>query len=500
MPNGSSNITHPVDFGTGLGRTVEALRRTEEAQPLMRESTGRTSNLADTQQGEWTRFQGAAARSVPIIVIGGAGYVGGVTAVGLSYLGHTVLGIDIDYDRLAQLREGLFPFHEPGLADLLRVNLAAGKIDFGTPERLGESLRDVRVVFIAVNTPRRDDGEADLSDVIKVASELGRYLQKHMVIVLKSTVPVGSHTVLNRVLEHYGHHEGHEYDLVANPEFLREGTALRDFFYPDRIVIGGKNQEAMDTVRELFVPLEAPILETTFEDAQMIKYASNAFLATRISFINEIANICERVGADIEVVVHGLGYDRRIGNSYLQPGVGFSGPCLPKDLHGLIRLAEDAGYEPFFLKAILEKNAHQRRQILAKVYELLGNDLFDRRIAVLGLTFKPGTNDVRDSVAMQIADHLVRRGADVRAYDPMLTDGAGIPGRLVSTPYEAAQDADLMVVLTAWSEFASLDLTRLRSAMRMPSIVDGVNALDPSLAQELRFTYIGVGRRVDQQK
>ncbi len=464
---------------------------------MTREVTDRTSGFPAATD-EFDRFRARVVHSLPIVVIGGAGYVGAVTAVGLSYLGHSVLGIDINEERLTQLRAGTSPFHEPAFSDLLRTCLADGRIQFGTPARLAEGLAAARLVFIAVNTPRRDNGEADLSDIINVATELARHLRRNTIIVLKSTAPVGSHAILRRVLEQFGHDEGPDYDLVANPEFLREGTAIGDFFYPDRVVIGGQSQSAIQAVSELFAPLGAPIMETTFEDAQMIKYASNAFLATRISFINEIANVCERVGADIEMVARGLGYDKRIGSSYLRPGVGFGGPCLPKDLQGLIRLAENAGYEPFFLRAILEKNEHQRRQILAKVQALLGSNIYGRHIAVLGLTFKPGTSDVRESVAFQIADQLVRRGADLRGYDPMLTHDAGIPGQLVQTPYEAASDADLLLILTACPEFASLDLNLLRGAMRMPIIVDGVNVLDAFMARKSGFTYVGVGRRLGE--
>ena len=444
----------------------------------------------DEALARYARFQAAAPRALPITVVGGAGYVGSITAVGLAHLGHQVTGVDINQERLGLLRRGEAPFLEPGLADLLRASLEAGRLRFTGD--LADAL-PARAVFIAVNTPRRDNGEADLSHVIDVASGLGRHLRQYTVVAVKSTVPVGAHHTIRRVLAQLDRHEGTDYDLVANPEFLREGYAVHDFFFPDRVIVGGQSADAVALVRELFEPLGAPILETSIENAQMTKYAANAFLAMRVSFANEIANICEHVGADVREVVQGLGYDKRIGHEYLRPGIGFSGPCLPKDLEGLIRLAEDAGYEPFFLKAILEKNEHQRRHILGKVYTLLGTSLYGRTIGVLGLTFKPGTDDVRNSMAPEIVDYLDRRGAVVRTYDPMVR-GNGLAGESVGSPYEAAAGADLLLLLTPWEEFRTLDYARIAREMRTPNLVDGVNALDPAALRRLGFTYVGVGR------
>lgn len=459
----------------------------------MHEVTDRLSKTASATN-DFAAFRAKALRPAPLVVIGGAGYVGGVTAVGLSFLGHTVVGIDINGERLAQLRNGASPFHEPGFADLLQDCLADRRIEFDSPSRLADGLAAARLVFIAVNTPRRDDGEADLSDIINVASELGRHLRRHTVIVVKSTAPVGSQAILRRVLEQFGHQEGRDYDLVANPEFLREGTAMRDFFYPDRVVVGGSSLSAVQVVSELFAPLGAPILETMFEDALMIKYAANAFLATRVSFINEIANICERVGADVDVVANGLGFDKRIGHAYLRAGIGFSGPCLPKDLEGLIRLAEGAGYDPYLLKAVLEKNEHQRRQILSKVYGLLGTSLYGRKIGVMGLVFKAGTDDLRNSAAPVLVDYLHRRGAEIVAYDPTIRADMGLSARLVSSPYDAVDGTDLLLLLTAWPEFTELDYQRVRQLMRNANVVDGVNVLKPTAMRQLGFTYLSVGR------
>ncbi|MDR5684467.1 MAG: UDP-glucose/GDP-mannose dehydrogenase family protein [Armatimonadota bacterium] len=436
-------------------------------------------------------LRGTALRPVPVAVIGGAGYVGTITAAGLAHLGHLVRAFDVNEERIEMLRGGFCPFLEPDLPELLHEQQRSGRLVF-TPS-LPEALAEAAIVFVAVNTPRRSNGEADLSHVIEVALRLARQMNRHFVVAVKSTVPVGSHAAIRRVFERSGLREGSDYDLVATPEFLREGHAVSDFFFPDRVVVGADSADARAMVRELFEPLQAPILETTIENAQMIKYAANAFLAMRISFINEVANICERVGADVEVVAQGIGYDRRIGHDYLRPGVGFGGPCLPKDLEGLIRLSEDAGYEPYFLKAVLEKNQHQRREILAKVHALLGPSLYDRRIAVLGLTFKPNTSDVRNSTASVLVDRLVRRGAEVTSYDPGL-EAADVEGRVVRNPYEAAADADLLLLATAWPQFRELDYGRIRTTMRSPNIVDAVNLLDPASMRRLGFTYLSVGR------
>jgi UDPglucose 6-dehydrogenase len=438
-------------------------------------------------------FSSIAPRPLPVTIIGGGGYVGAITAVGMAHLGHNVIAVDIDQERVRQLAAGETPFLEPHLPELLRKTLQAGRLHFVTLNKLADALAETRLIIIAVNTPRRDNGESDLSDIIRVASDLGKTLTHYAVLVLKSTAPVGSHLTIRRVLEQYSLQEGVDYDLVANPEFLREGSALYDFFHPDRVVIGGDRPEAVDAVRELFEPLGAPIVEATFKSAQMIKYAANAYLAARISFINEIANICECVGADIDVVAYGLGLDKRIGQSYLRAGVGFSGPCLPKDLEGLIRLSEDAGYDPHFLKAILEKNDHQRRQLVHKVYSLLGTPLYGRRIAVWGLVFKPGTNDTRDSTARVIIDHLVRRGAEVVSFDPMVTPGCNIPGQVVTSPYDALQDADLLLVLTPWKEFAEVNVERMRQCMRGLNVIDGTNILDAHALERAGFVYVGVG-------
>lgn len=431
-----------------------------------------------------------------ICVIGGLGYVGLVTSAGLAELGHDVTVVDADRARLAMVRQGHLPFHEVGLRELLEAHLATGRLRLA--DSIADGVRDARMIVIAVATPPRHDGEADLSQVIAAAEELARVLQHRAVVVVKSTVPLGTHQILRRILERHGFLEGRDYALVMLPEFLREGNAVYDFFHPARIVVGGADPEARRQVRELFTRLEAPVLETTFEHAVLIKYASNAFLAMRISFVNELANLCDAAGADVFEVLRGMSYDPRIGGGYLSPGIGFGGPCLEKDIVSLIRIAEGTGYEPAFFRAIMEKNHHQVRQTVRKALDLLDGDAYARPVAVLGLAFKPGTSDVRNSLAVRIVDRLQRRGAVVRAHDPVANGEARsvLPTvALCDDAYTAAAGADLTVILTAWDEFRRLDLARLRRVMAQPRLLDAVNVLDPGAARDAGFVYRGMGRR-----
>jgi UDPglucose 6-dehydrogenase len=431
-----------------------------------------------------------------ICVIGGLGYVGLVTSACLAELGHTVVAVDTDSERLARVRGGQIPFHEPGLPELVHRGLASGRLRL--THELADGLRDGRIVFIAVATPARLDGETDLSQVIAAAEQLARLLPRRMIIAIKSTVPLGTHQTVRRILDAHGRVAGRDYDLVAVPEFLREGHAVHDFLHPTRIVIGGEDPRIRQEVRALFTGLDAPVLETTFEQALLIKYASNAFLAMRVSFANELAGLCDAAGVDVAEVIRGMGYDSRIGHAYLSPGIGFGGPCLEKDLRSLIRVAEGTGYEPAFLRAVLDKNDHQVRQIVRRAVEALDHDLYQRTIAVLGLAFKPGTSDVRNSLAVRILDRLQRQGARIRAHDPL----AGAEARQVlpevqifDDPYEAAEGGHLVLVLNACEEFRRLDLARLRSLVAAPHLIDGVNVMDPQAARRAGFAYQGVGRR-----
>lgn len=431
-----------------------------------------------------------------VCVVGGLGYVGLVTSACLADLGHAVNVMDVDSDRLALVRQGQMPFHEPGLRELVQRGLASGLLRLGSA--LDQALTDARIVFVAVATPARSDGEADLSQVFAAAEGLARALRHRTIIAIKSTVPLGTHQAVQRVLDAHGRIAGRDYDLAAVPEFLREGHAVHDFLHPTRIVIGSDDPQVRGEIRGLFSRLDAPVLETTFEGALLIKYASNAFLATRVSFVNELAGLCDAARVDVAEVVQGMGFDTRIGHAYLTPGIGFGGPCLEKDLRALIRVAENAGYEPGFLRAVLEKNDHQVRQIVRRALTALNDDLYQRAIAVLGLAFKPGTSDVRNSLAVRIVDRLRRQGAVIRAHDPLANAEArqvlqGV--EIFDDPYEAVKGSHLVLVLNACEEFRQLDLARVRSLVAHPNLMDGVNVIDPRAARTAGLLYQGVGRR-----
>jgi len=428
-------------------------------------------------------------------VIGGTGYVGLVTATGLAELGHQVVAVDIDRERVENIYRGVMPIYEVGLDELVKKNLGEGRLRFTLS--IEEGAREAEILFIAVGTPSRDDGEADLSQVIVVAEDLVRVMKGYCIIAIKSTVPVGTFEMVTNIFTAQGMIKGRDYDLVSNPEFLREGKAVYDFFHPDRVVVGGDSLEAIEKVASLFAPLNAPLIKTSVRNAQMIKYASNVFLATRISFINEIAHICEHVGADVVEVARGMGYDQRIGHSYLEAGIGFGGPCLIKDLKALIKMAENYGYEANFLREVHEKNEHQIRSIVVKVKKALGWVLYGKTVGILGLTFKAGTDDVRTSLSIRIIEALEREGAQVRAYDPKGMEQASrlLPDlNLVADPYQAAEGSDALLILTGWEEFRNLDLERIKSLLRSPVVVDGVNLLDPAVLRGMGFTYLAVGR------
>ncbi len=429
------------------------------------------------------------------ICIVGTGYVGLVTGAGLAELNNQVICVDVDEKKIAELKEGEIPFYEQGLEELVRRNQKAGKLTFTTD--LAEGVNFSRVIFIAVGTPPKENGEADLSSIIKVTEDLAHLICEYKIIAVKSTVPVGTFELITEILEKKGKRKGIDFDIASTPEFLREGNAVYDFFHPSRIVIGTDDPEVGRVLHKLFSPLNVPILHTNPATAQMIKYASNAFLASRISFINEIANICEKVGADVMEVAQGMSYDKRLGEGYLNPGIGFGGPCLIKDLKALIKIAENNGYEANYLRSILEKNEHQIRTILYKTKEALGGHLYGKTVGILGLSFKAGTSDVRNSLSLKIIELLQKEGAKIKAYDPQgMDDVRRIISNIVlaQDPYEAAK-SDVLLILTAWREFEELDLERIKKSLRSPIIVDGVNIFDPEKMKKMGFVYRGVGRR-----
>jgi UDPglucose 6-dehydrogenase len=424
--------------------------------------------------------------------VAGAGYVGLTTAACLADLGNDVSVIEIDQERVRALRRHRVPFYEPGLQEILERNVRAGRLRFtGSYE---EAIPGSEYAFIAVGTPPGEDGSADLSMVEAAARAIADSMQGPLIVVNKSTVPIGTADLVSDVMRrHNGHHP---VEVVSNPEFLREGSAIADFMNPDRVVIGAHSSGAAEKVARLYEPLNCPVVMTSIYSAEMIKYASNAFLATRISFINEMARICERVDADVKVVADGMGLDRRIGPHFLDAGLGYGGSCFPKDVRALAAIAEAYDYHPELLHAVMDINRDQRLLVVEKLRECLGS-LRGQVVGLLGLAFKPNTDDMREAPSLDIARELQSRGAQVRAYDPAATAVARRQLPEVDfrrSPYALARGADALVVVTEWNEFRQLDLARLRRAMRRPVIVDGRNIYDPAQMRAEGFVYRGIGR------
>lgn len=428
------------------------------------------------------------------IAVIGVGYVGLVTGTCLADMGNDVACIDINEQRIAMLNAGGIPIFEPGLEELVRRNAGAGRLHFTTSYRDG--LRNAEFVFIAVGTPSGVDGEADLTYVHAAAESIAQVMEHPLVLVNKSTVPVGTGDWVADIVRN-ARHDDIEFWVVSNPEFLREGSAVTDFLNPDRVVLGSLEHEAADRVAQLYLPLRAPIVITDLRTAEMIKYASNAFLASRISFINEIANICEALGADVKEVAAGMGYDKRIGSGFLDAGVGYGGSCFPKDVKALAHMASIHGRHPQLLRAIMEINQDQRRSIVRKVRNLL-NGVNGKTIGILGLAFKPNTDDIRDAPATEIIRLLQNEGATIRAYDPVAMENArkelGADVTFCSDVYDVARGCDALILLTEWNEFRHLSMPRIAGAMRTPIFVDGRNMYQVEEMCQAGFTYRGVGR------
>lgn len=423
----------------------------------------------------------------------GTGYVGLVTGACLADLGHTVTGADRDAAKIDLLSSGGVPIHEVELEGMVRRNLDAGQLSFTTDVRgaIGSS----EFVFITVGTPSDPDGKADLSQVDEVARDVAAALNGYKVVINKSTVPVGSTKRVERIIEE-SMAEYHEFDVVSNPEFLREGNAVHDFMNPSRIIIGSDSQKAVMKMTELYRPLNAPLLITDPVSAEMAKYASNAFLATKVSFINAIANLCEAVGADVREVSLGMGYDERIGFEFLKPGPGFGGSCFPKDCRALLCIAKDHGYEFDLLDGVMRVNLEQHERMVEKVEKMLGG-LDGAGICALGLAFKANTDDCRESPAVYVVRRFAEQGARVVAFDPQAMENASreLEGvTFAKDPYEAAAGADVLVLLTEWDEFKWLDYARIKGLMNHGRVVDTRNCLDPAVLRKLGFAYEGVGR------
>jgi len=427
------------------------------------------------------------------IAVIGTGYVGLVTGTCFADLGNKVTCIDIDERKIETLREGGVPIYEPGLEEVIRRNVAAGRLGFTTS--YADGLSDAEFVFIAVGTPSGVDGEADLQYVRMAAETIGETMDHPFIIINKSTVPVGTGDWVADIIRRR-QPEPVPFAVVSCPEFLREGSALADFINPDRVVLGSLDRDAAEKVAQLHLPLRAPIMLTDLRTAEMIKYASNAFLATRISFINEIANICEKLGADVKEVAAGMGYDKRIGRAFLDAGVGYGGSCFPKDVKALEYMGLIHGAHPALLRAVMDINRDQRRQVVHKLREMLVS-LDGKRIGLLGLAFKPNTDDMRDAPSLEVAHILVREGAEVRGYDPvaMAVAERAMPEIVMcKTPYALAEGCDALVLMTEWNEFKHLDLARIRSLMHTPVLLDGRNVYEPQAMWEAGFLYRGIGR------
>lgn len=426
------------------------------------------------------------------IAVIGAGYVGLTTSACLADLGNEVCVVEIAPERVRDLRRYRLPFYEPGLREVIERNARAGRLRFTTS--YSDAIPQAEFAFIAVGTPEGDSGEADLSYVEQAAASIAQSLGGPLVVVNKSTVPIGTGDVVSEVIKRYNSH--FPVEVVSNPEFLREGAALQDFMQPDRIVIGAHSRDAAERVARLYEPLQAPVLIYSLYTAEMVKYASNAFLAARISFINEIARICERVDADAKLVAEGMGLDRRIGPLYLDPGIGYGGSCFPKDVKALAAIAEQYDYHPELLNAVMEINRDQRILVVDKLRECLGT-LRGQVVGMLGLAFKPNTDDMREAPSIEIARSLLKKGAQVRAYDPAAVERARtiLPQlEYRRSAYAVARGADAILVVTEWNEFKQLDLHKLRRTMRRPVVVDGRNIYDPLEMRRLGFVYRGIGR------
>jgi UDPglucose 6-dehydrogenase len=433
------------------------------------------------------------------IAVVGVGYVGLVSAAGFADLGNRVIALDINEERIKDLKKGIMPIYEPGLDELVERNVASERLSFTTS--YPEAINGADFVFIAVGTPSGVDGEADLKYVKSAAESVAQVMDGPLIVVNKSTVPVGTGDWVAEIIR-TSQPNPIPFAVVSCPEFLREGSAILDFMNPARTVLGSQDYEAADKVAQLHLPLRAPIMITNLRTAEMVKYASNAFLATRISFINEIANICEELGADVKEVSTGMGYDARIGPYFLDAGLGYGGSCFPKDVKALAHMADEKGRHPQLLQAVMDINDDRRRLLVEKIREGVG-DFEGKVIGVLGLTFKPNTDDLRDAPALDIAERLLKGGATVRAYDPV-----GMPGAVKLMPaiemaedaYALAEGADALVICTEWNEFKQLDLQRIKGLLRNPIVIDGRNIYEPFAMAQLGFTYLAMGRGYNDGK
>jgi len=430
------------------------------------------------------------------IAVVGTGYVGLVAGACLAETGNNVTCIDSDTGKIEGLNKGKIPIYEPGLDDLVKRNTKEGRLTFTT--NLKEGVQSSLLAFIAVGTPPNDDGSGDLSAVFAVARDIAKAMDDYKIVITKSTVPVGTTRKVKEIISGL---TDHEFDVASNPEFLKEGTALTDFMKPDRVVIGSDDVRVAEIMKELYAPFvrtENPIIVMDIESAEMTKYAANTLLATKISFMNEIANLCEQVGANVENVRRGIGADKRIGYQFLFPGVGYGGSCFPKDVKALIKTAEDAGYELKIAKTVDKVNFAQRERFFQKIYDHFNSDLKGRKIAVWGLAFKPGTDDMREAPSVTIINRLLEHGVEVHTHDPKANKVAeSIFADRISyfdDAYAALEGAEALILVTEWPEFRSPDFEKMRKLMKTSVIFDGRNLYNPAKLREIGFTYYGIGR------
>jgi UDPglucose 6-dehydrogenase len=432
------------------------------------------------------------------LTVVGAGYVGLTTAVCFAHLGNEVMVVEKLPEKVQVLKEGKVPFYEPGLEEMLKENLSMGRLFFTTDLKEGLDFSDV--IFICVGTPQRPDGSADLSQVEEVARETAKLMESYKLLVEKSTVPVNTHKLIKRTVERYLKRRGKilEFDVASNPEFLREGSAVRDFLEPDRIVIGLESERAHRIMEELYKDFKCPIIFTDPATAELIKHASNSFLAMKISYINMVADLCEKVGADVRLVAEGMGYDKRIGREFLRAGIGWGGSCFPKDIKAFIKMAKDHGVDFSLLEEVDKINQRRAVQFVEKVRSVLWS-LKDKTLAVWGLSFKPNTDDIREAPSLRLVSMLLREGARLKLYDPKAMENFKKlypPGKdLDYSPdmYSAVEGASALLIFTEWEEFQRADLNRVKELMELPIIIDGRNIYEPKVVRGLGFEYYGVG-------
>ncbi|MEC3856829.1 UDP-glucose/GDP-mannose dehydrogenase family protein [Bacillus sp. WOD8 KX774193] len=428
------------------------------------------------------------------IAVVGTGYVGLVTGVCLSDIGHQVVCIDIDINKIEKMKKGISPIYEPGLEDLMIRNIKKGNLKFTNSYAMG--FKDVQVVIIAVGTPQMPDGSANLQYIEAVAESIGEYVTQDVVVVIKSTVPVGTNDyVKGKILANLKNDI--KIAMASNPEFLREGSAIRDTFDGDRIIIGTEDEETVEILEQMYKEFELPIYKTDIYSAEMIKYASNAFLATKISFINEISNICEKLGANVEDVANGMGMDKRIGRAFLNAGIGYGGSCFPKDTQALVQIAGNAKHDFELLRSVIQVNNSQQYRLLDKIQKRF-NSVGGKTVALLGLAFKPNTDDMREAASIVLARELIELGINIKAYDPIAIENAKqyLPTQVIYTRtlQEALENADFAIIVTEWEEFKELDLAQLKELLKEPVLFDGRNCFELDTAREAGIEYHSIGR------